>query len=106
MRYHCRNQPSNCTFCTYCRGCFIRHRFRYYCWKYTLHKRFFNRGTKFSESRLLEYSIVLTGLTLNLTDIMSVGWQGVLFIILQMTLTIIVTYFIGKLLRFGKNSPY
>ena len=66
-------------------------------------KDFFNRGTKFSESRLLEYSIVLTGLTLNLTDIMSVGWQGVLFIILQMTLTIIVTYFIGKLLRFGKK---
>ena len=32
-------------------------------------KDFFNRGTKFSESRLLEYSIVLTGLTLNLTDI-------------------------------------
>ncbi|MFQ9792629.1 MAG: hypothetical protein ACLRX7_04835 [Acutalibacteraceae bacterium] len=29
---------------------------------------------------MLEYSIVLTGLTLNLTDIMSVGWQGVLFI--------------------------
>lgn len=66
-------------------------------------KEFFNRGTKFSESRLLEYSIVLTGFTLNLTDIMSVGWQGVLFIILQMTLTIIVTYFIGKLLRFGKK---
>ena len=66
-------------------------------------KDFFNRGTKFSESRLLEYSIVLTGFTLNLTDIMSVGWQGVLFIILQMTLTIVVTYLIGKLLRFGKK---
>lgn len=34
---------------------------------------------------------------------MSVGWQGVLFIILQMTLTIVVTYLIGKLLRFGKK---
>ena len=66
-------------------------------------KEFFNRGTKFSESRLLEYSIVLTGLTLNLTDIISVGWQGVLFIILQMAFTIIIAYCIGKLLKFGKK---
>ena len=32
-----------------------------------LNKDIFNVGTKFSESRLLEYSIVLTGLTLQLT---------------------------------------
>lgn len=66
-------------------------------------KEFFNKGSKFSESRLLEYSIVLTGLTLNLKDIISVGWQGVLFIICQMTLTIVIAYLLGKLLRFGKK---
>lgn len=66
-------------------------------------KDIFNKGTKFSEGRLLEYSIVLTGLTLNLTDIISVGWQGILFIIFLMIFTIVITYLIGKLLRFGKK---
>lgn len=66
-------------------------------------KDIFNAGSKFSESNLLEYSIVLMGLTLNIMDIISVGWQGLLFIILQMILTIVIAYLIGKLLRFGKK---
>ncbi len=66
-------------------------------------REFFNKGTKFSESRLLEYSIVLTGLTLNLKDIIGVGWQGVVFILLQMTCTVVIAYGIGRLLRFGKK---
>ena len=60
-------------------------------------------GTKFSESRLLEYSIVLTGLTLQLTDIMGIGVQGVGFIALQMTCTVMTCYFIGKKLGFAKK---
>ncbi|MEG0368032.1 MAG: putative sulfate exporter family transporter, partial [Coprobacillus sp.] len=68
-----------------------------------LNKEIFNVGTKFSESKLLEYSIVLTGLTLQLTDIMGIGFNGVGFIIIQMTLTICVCYFIGKKLGFKKK---
>lgn len=68
-----------------------------------LNKDIFNIGTKFSESRLLEYSIVLTGLTLQLTDILGIGWQGVGFIALQMTFTIMICYFIGKKLGFTKK---
>ncbi|MFR5070594.1 MAG: YeiH family protein [Eubacteriales bacterium] len=98
-----RNQPNNCTFVPTAGAALFAIALGIIVGNTLCTKDFFNRGTKFSESRLLEYSIVLTGLTLNLTDIMSVGWQGVLFIILQMTLTIIVTYFIGKLLRFGKK---
>lgn len=63
----------------------------------------FNIGTKFSESRLLEYSIVLTGLTLHLADIMGIGFEGVGFIAIQMTLTICICYFIGKKLGFSKK---
>ena len=62
-----------------------------------------NIGTKFSESRLLEYSIVLTGLTLHLTDIMGIGFEGVGFIAIQMTSTICICYFIGKKLGFSKK---
>lgn len=68
-----------------------------------LKKECYNIGTKFSESKLLEYSIVLTGLTLNLTDIMGVGGVGIIFISCQMTLTIIIAYLIGKWLGFDKK---
>ena len=66
-------------------------------------KDLYNPGSKFSESNLLAYSVVLMGATLNLTDIASVGVNGVLFIVIQMTLTICVTYFIGRKLKFRKK---
>lgn len=62
-----------------------------------------DKGTKFSESRLLEISIVLMGLTLNLTDIMGVGFGGLGFIIIQMAGTIVAACLIGKLLGFGRR---
>lgn len=68
-----------------------------------LNKDVFNVGTKFSESKLLEYSIVLTGLTLHLADIAGIGFEGVGYIALQMTLTICMCYFIGKHLGFSKK---
>ena len=68
-----------------------------------LNKDIFNVGTKFSESKLLEYSIVLTGLTLHLADIIGIGFKGVGFIAIQMTLTIMACYFIGKKLGFAKK---
>lgn len=61
-----------------------------------LNRKSLNKGCKFSESMLLEYSIVLTGLTLHLSDILGVGISGIIFIALQMSLTITVTYLIGK----------
>lgn len=68
-----------------------------------LNRDVFSNGTKFSEKNLLEYSIVLTGLTLNLSDILGVGVNGLAFIILQMTATITIAYFIGKKMKFGKK---
>lgn len=60
-------------------------------------------GTKFSESRLLEYSIVLMGATLNLSDVLSVGSTGIAFILLQMSVTIAAAFFIGRKLGFTKK---
>lgn len=68
-----------------------------------LNRRSLDEGVKFSESRLLEYSIALTGLTLNLTDVTSVGFSGILFIVLQMTFTIIGAYYLGRFFGFNRR---
>ncbi len=60
-------------------------------------------GTKFSESRLLEYSIVLMGATLSLSNVLSVGASGLVFIIVQMTVTITAAYLIGRMLGFTRK---
>lgn len=63
----------------------------------------YDKGTKFAEKDLLNYSIVLMGANLNLAEIMGLGFNGLFFIILQMSLTIIVTYWIGRKLKFNEK---
>lgn len=63
-----------------------------------------NKGTKFSESRLLEWSIVLLGFTVTFQTISKMGINGFLFIVLQMTTTIIGVYFIGQKMAFSKTT--
>lgn len=60
-------------------------------------------GTTFSEKRLLEYAIVLNGLILDFQVLKSAGIKGFVFILLQMGLTIFVTYRLGKVFGFGKR---
>ncbi|WP_106449737.1 YeiH family protein [Trichococcus alkaliphilus] len=62
-----------------------------------------SQGTKFSEKRLLEYAIVLNGLILDFQVLKSAGIKGFVFIMLQMSLTIFVTYRLGKFFGFGKR---
>lgn len=68
-----------------------------------LNRECFDKGTKFSEKNLLEYSIVLTGATLILGDIIALGVSGVIFIILQMWTTISIAYIIGRKIGFNKK---
>ena len=68
-----------------------------------LNRPVFDSGTKFSERSLLEYSIVLTGATLLLRDILALGWNGLAFIACQMALTIVAAYQIGRHMGFGKK---
>lgn len=63
----------------------------------------YSKGIKFSEKFFLSWAIALLGVILNINKVLSVGWNGFLFIIFQMTLTIIVVYFIGKKLGFKEK---
>ncbi|MFD1484571.1 YeiH family protein [Lacticaseibacillus baoqingensis] len=62
-----------------------------------------NVGTKFAESRLLEYSVVLLGLTVTFQTIGQMGWRGVLYVWLMMTIVICGAYYIGRKLGFGEK---
>ncbi|WP_097027525.1 YeiH family protein [Clostridium peptidivorans] len=66
-------------------------------------KKIYAKGSKFSESDLLAYSIVLLGGTLNFNTIFKLGVSGVGFIVIQMTITIIAAILIGKKLGFSEN---
>lgn len=63
----------------------------------------YDKGTKFAEKDLLNYSIVLMGSNINLGEIVSLGLNGLIFIVLQMSLTILLAYFIGRKLNFNKE---
>lgn len=67
-------------------------------------KPLFDAGTKFSESRLLEYSVVLLGFTVTLHTISQIGGTGLLYIGGLMITTIIGTYLIGRKLGFNEKA--
>lgn len=67
------------------------------------HKTEYSDGSKFAEKNLLNYSIVLMGANLNIMEIAELGVNGVAYIVMQMTLTILAAYFIGRKLGFNKK---
>ena len=69
-------------------------------------KEIYNTGSKFAESNLLSYSIVLLGGTLSAETILKLGASGVGFIVLQMLITIISAILIGKRLGFSENFRF
>ncbi len=71
-----------------------------------LNQDIFQKGYKFSETDLLSYSIVLLGATLSISTLMEISIRGILFIIIQMAVTIIGTLYIGKKLGFGQNFNF
>ena len=71
-----------------------------------LKQEIFKAGYKFSESNLLSYAIVLLGATLSVSTLASLGVQGILFIALQMTITIAAVIFIGKKLKLNEDFVY
>lgn len=74
-----------------------------FCGNTFLNKPIFSEGTSFSERNLLEYSIVLTGASLLLGDILALGISGILFIAIQMSVTIFCAYLIGRKLGLKKK---
>ncbi|MGL4981214.1 MAG: YeiH family protein [Fusobacteriaceae bacterium] len=63
----------------------------------------YERGTKFCESNLLEYSIVLLGSALTFTTILDLGIKGVSFVLITMALTLSFAYFLSRKFGFSKN---
>lgn len=61
-------------------------------------------GTKFAESRLLEFSVVLLGISVTFQTIASLGIQGVLFIACMMGATIYFTYKVGQKIGFNQTT--
>ena len=60
-------------------------------------------GTKFSESVLLEYSVVLLGFTVTFQTISHLGFNGLGYIITMMANVISATILIGKSLGYSDN---
>lgn len=60
-------------------------------------------GTKFSESRLLEYSVVLLGFTVTFQTIGEMGVKGLVFIILIMATVVAGAYWLGRKLGFNEK---
>ncbi|WP_050607500.1 YeiH family protein [Clostridium niameyense] len=69
-------------------------------------KKSYAQGSKFAESDLLSYSIVLLGGTLSAQTILKLGISGVGFIIIQMCITVTFALFLGKKLGFSQNFRY
>lgn len=69
-------------------------------------KKFYAAGAKFSESDLLAYSIVLMGGTLKIEEVFSIGGNGILFIVIQMAITIVCACYIGRFLKFSRDFSY
>jgi uncharacterized integral membrane protein (TIGR00698 family) len=62
-------------------------------------------GLGFSARGLLRFGIVLLGLDLALADIASLGWWGVLAIVVLVGLAFAATYGIGRMLRLPGDEP-
>ena len=71
-----------------------------------LNQDIFQKGYKFSETDILSYSIVLLGATLSINTLLELGIGGFVFIILQMSITIINAIYIGKKLGFSQNFRF
>lgn len=61
------------------------------------------KGTKIAEGKLLEFSVVLLGTTVTFQTIAHIGLKGGIYIVIQMSMTIIGAYLIGKKMQFSDN---
>ncbi len=61
------------------------------------------KGTKFAESKFLEYAVVLLGFTVTFGTISQIGVRGVLYVICMMSVTIGAAYWIGKKMGFSEK---
>lgn len=69
----------------------------------SLYQTKFRPGVRFAEKRLLEIAIVLNGLSLSNQVLGNVGWNGLVFLLFQMSMTFLAAHWIGKWLGFSST---
>lgn len=69
-----------------------------------LHQPQLGKGTKYAESKFLEVSVMLLGLTVTFQTIEKIGWVGAIYIIVQMTVTILWAVWFGRRLKFKREA--
>lgn len=60
-------------------------------------------GIKFSESKLLYYAIILLGATLTIDSLFEIGFAGISYLLMQMSMTIFFVIWLGKKLGFEED---
>ncbi|WP_423363478.1 YeiH family protein [Mycoplasma sp. P36-A1] len=63
----------------------------------------FKSGTQFSEKRLLEYSVALLGFSVTFKTLIDLGLGSIIYILLQVVITLTVGFIVGKKLGFSKK---
>jgi uncharacterized integral membrane protein (TIGR00698 family) len=61
-------------------------------------------GISFTSKKLLQYSIILLGLNMDLFNVFRIGRQTLILIIFTLTATFVVAYLVGKLLNLDVNT--
>jgi uncharacterized integral membrane protein (TIGR00698 family) len=65
----------------------------------------FNEGVKYTSKKLLQYSIILLGFSMNLYQIFQVGSQTLLLMAFTLSAAFLAAYFVGKWMRLnGKTT--
>jgi Predicted membrane protein len=64
----------------------------------------FDGGIKFTSKKLLQYSIILLGFSMNLFNVFKAGTQTLVLMVFTLSATFLTAYFVGKLLRLKGNT--
>jgi uncharacterized integral membrane protein (TIGR00698 family) len=64
---------------------------------------FLDKGIKFTSKKVLQYSIILIGFGMNMKAIFEVGRQSILVMLCTIAASLLVAYYVGKLLKLNGN---
>lgn len=65
---------------------------------------YINEGIIYTSKKLLQYSIILMGFSMNLFNVFKVGKQTVVLMIFTLSVSLITAYVIGKLLKINDKT--
>ena len=63
----------------------------------------FNDGIKFASKKILQYAVILLGFGMNLAVVMKTGKQSLPIILLTISTSLVISYFLSKKMNISKN---